>query len=45
MRKIKNKESIDKISQGVVIKQKRRKKLQQKKSQIVLAETELKKTS
>ena len=45
MRKIKNKESIDEISQGVLIKQKRRKKLQQKKSQIVLPETELKKTS
>ena len=40
MRKRKNKESIDEISQGLLIKQKNREKLQQKKSQIVLPEKE-----
>ena len=40
MRKRKNKESIDEISQGLLIKQKKREKLQQKKSQIVLPEKE-----
>ena len=40
MRKRKNKESIDEIGQGLLIKQKKRKKLQQKKWQIVLPEIE-----
>ena len=40
MRKRKNKESIDEISQGLLIKQKNREKLQQKKLQIVLPEKE-----
>ena len=43
MRK-KNKESIDETSQGLLIKQKNRKKLQQKNLLIVLLETEPKKT-
>ena len=43
MRK-KNKERIDEISQGLLIKQKNRKKLQQKNLLIVLLETEPKKT-
>ena len=43
-----NKESIDEISQGILIKQKKkrkRKKMQQKISQIVLPETEQQKKS
>ena len=43
--KKKNKESIDEISQGLLIKQtKNKKKFHQKNSQIVLPETESKKT-
>ena len=44
MRKRKNKESIDEISQGLLIKLKKRKKIAAKKSQIVLPETEPKKS-
>ena len=40
MRKRKNKESIDEISQGLLIKQKKLKKIAAKKMQIVLPETE-----
>ena len=40
MRKRKNKESIDEISQGLLIKQKNPKKIAAKKMQIVLPETE-----
>ena len=39
MRKRKNKESIDEISQGLLIKQKKPKKIAAKKMQIVLPET------
>ena len=40
MRQRKNRESIDEISQGLLIKQKSEKKLQQGKSKISLPETE-----
>ena len=43
MRQRKNKESINEISQGLLIKQKNEKKLQQRKSQIVFPETKPKK--
>ena len=43
MRQRKNRESIDEISQGLLIKQKSEKKLQQRKSKISLPETESKK--
>ena len=43
MRQRKNKQSIDEISQGLLIKQKCEKRLQQRISQISLPETEPKK--